>query len=248
MSPRTKRLLWMVPLGLVLAAIAAFLVWAWTPLGPTDVALAALQSGDGVTTAEKDWGWRFAPDSEEPTTGIVLYPGGRVDFRSYAPLAREIAARGHVVALVKVPLSLAITDTNAAADPIASEPGVSVWAVGGHSLGGVAASMYAGSDERIAGLALLASYPSGTDLSGRPIAVADITASNDLVLDQAGWDAARSLLPPASAVYVIEGGNHAQFGSYGPQPGDGEATIPAEDQWTQTADMVDRMLDELAVK
>ena len=25
---------------------------------------------------------------------------------------------------------------------------------------------------------------------------------------------------------MIDGGNHAGFGAYGPQPGDGEATIP----------------------
>ena len=33
---------------------------------------------------------------------------------------------------------------------------------------------------------------------------------------------------------VIEGGNHAGFGSYG----DGEATISQEKQWRQTADEI----------
>ncbi|MBQ6398058.1 MAG: carboxymethylenebutenolidase, partial [Oscillospiraceae bacterium] len=36
-------------------------------------------------------------------------------------------------------------------------------------------------------------------------------------------------------VYVIEGGNHAQFGSYGTQKGDGAALIPPEQQWDETA-------------
>lgn len=37
---------------------------------------------------------------------------------------------------------------------------------------------------------------------------------------------------------VIEGGNHAGFGSYGAQAGDGEATISQEKQWRQTADEI----------
>ena len=36
-------------------------------------------------------------------------------------------------------------------------------------------------------------------------------------------------------VYEIQGGNHAQFGNYGPQKGDLPATITAEKQQEQTA-------------
>jgi len=35
----------------------------------------------------------------------------------------------------------------------------------------------------------------------------------------------------------IEGGNHAQFGSYGTQKGDGTAAIPAEEQWARTVEV-----------
>ncbi|MBR3689616.1 MAG: hypothetical protein IKL97_00750, partial [Eggerthellaceae bacterium] len=40
------------------------------------------------------------------------------------------------------------------------------------------------------------------------------------------------------AELVIEGGNHAQFGSYGAQEGDGAAAISAEAQRDLTADFV----------
>jgi hypothetical protein len=33
---------------------------------------------------------------------------------------------------------------------------------------------------------------------------------------------------------VLEGGNHAQFGSYGPQRGDGTATLSASEQQERT--------------
>ena len=36
----------------------------------------------------------------------------------------------------------------------------------------------------------------------------------------------------------IEGGNHAQFGNYGPQEGDLPATISAEEQQAQTVEAI----------
>jgi hypothetical protein len=41
---------------------------------------------------------------------------------------------------------------------------------------------------------------------------------------------------------VIQGGNHAQFGNYGLQPGDGIATISAADQQRQAAALTARLL------
>jgi hypothetical protein len=40
----------------------------------------------------------------------------------------------------------------------------------------------------------------------------------------------KKLLPPDTVWVVIEGGNHAQFGNYGFQPGDNVATISAVNQ------------------
>ena len=45
-------------------------------------------------------------------------------------------------------------------------------------------------------------------------------------------------LPADTEWITIEGGNHAQFGDYGVQDGDGEATISAEMQWGYTTDAV----------
>ena len=43
-----------------------------------------------------------------------------------------------------------------------------------------------------------------------------------------------SLLSGRFEETVIEGGNHAQFGSYGLQKGDGEAALTAEEQQDRT--------------
>ena len=139
---RALRWLWILP-ALLLAAAIGFVVWGLTPLGPTELALSALNTGGGVTVTEAAGGWAFSPSSSEPTAGFVLYPGGHVDARSYAPLAREIASRGYLVVVPKVPLSLAFFDVGAADKARAAYPDIKTWAVGGHSLGGVAAAMYA---------------------------------------------------------------------------------------------------------
>jgi hypothetical protein len=44
---------------------------------------------------------------------------------------------------------------------------------------------------------------------------------------------------------IIEGGNHAQFGDYGPQPGDNQATISRADQQAQTVEAVVKFLEFL---
>lgn len=43
-------------------------------------------------------------------------------------------------------------------------------------------------------------------------------------------------------VVEIEGGNHAQFGNYGPQKGDAPAAISAEAQQDQTMDAIEAFL------
>jgi hypothetical protein len=44
---------------------------------------------------------------------------------------------------------------------------------------------------------------------------------------------------------VIQGGNHAQFGDYGVQPGDHEATISRVDQQKQVVEVTAQFLKEL---
>ena len=78
-------------LALLALAAAAFLLWALTPLGPMPEAETALVSDERVTVSEAPW-LSFTPTGETPRSGFVLYPGGRVDPRSYAPIARAACA------------------------------------------------------------------------------------------------------------------------------------------------------------
>lgn len=62
--------------------------------------------------------------------------------------------------------------------------------------------------------------------------------SEDGVLNLDKYSASLKYMPSDFTEYVIEGGNHAGFGSYGAQAGDGVALITQEKQWRQTADVI----------
>jgi len=229
---------------IVLVGILGFLAWGLTPLGPTDDALAAMESNPLVTVQDHGDFVVFTPTTNAPITGFILYPGGHVDHRSYAPVAQKIASRGYMVSIVRMPLSLAVFGVDRADEVIAAYPDIRYWVIGGHSLGGSMAASYAKEHPvRIQGLALWASYPpAGDDLSSTDLKGLSTYGTNDQVLDMNNYNATLSLLPPGTILEAIEGGNHAQFGNYGPQPGDGTATITAADQQAQAADLTVRLL------
>jgi hypothetical protein len=109
----------------------------------------------------------------------------------------------------------------------------------------MAAQCFSERPGRYAGLALVASYPpANVDLSNSPGAFVSVYGSNDG--QAAELPRAKSQLPFGTPFVVIEGGNHGQIGDYGPQPGDGAATISAEDEQRQVADAVVAMLRRAA--
>ena len=167
-----------------------------------------------------------------------------MDYRSYAPIAQKIADRGYLVAVVKMPLSLAVFGIDRADDVIAARPSVRHWVIGGTRWGARwRHPMHGQHPDRVQGLAFWASYPgTGDDLSSTGLKGLSTYGSNDLVLNMDNLNATLALLPPGTSMQVIQGGNHAQFGNYGPQPGDGTATISAADQQTQAADLTVSLL------
>jgi pimeloyl-ACP methyl ester carboxylesterase len=218
---------------LLVIAVVGFLVWASNPLQPTSEALAALESDAQVTVSESN-GWTvFTPAGAQPTTGFIFYPGGRVDYRAYAPPLRDIAAQGYTVVLVPMPLSLAVFDLSAADRVRAAFPQMTHWAIGGHSLGGAIAARYVQSQPgAMQGIVFWGSFPD-IDLSMMEIAVASIYGTADGLSAASVVEGSRTSLPTDAQFTRIEGGNHSQFGWYGEQPGDNLATISHADQQAQ---------------
>ncbi len=234
---------------LLLAGVAGFLVWANTPLGPAPAALAALDSSADVIVSQETW-LVFSPARQEPrNTGLVLYPGGRVDPRSYAPAAHAIAEAGYQVVIAPMPLNLAVFAPDAASEIMAAFPEIEAWAIGGHSLGGAMAARYAYQNPAaVQGLVLWAAYPASTDdLSGYALEVASIYASLDGLADPQTVSGAATLLPADTAWTEIDGGNHAQFGWYGAQPGDNPASLSPTEQQAQIVSATLALLERLTL-
>jgi hypothetical protein len=219
---------------LILVGWAAFIIWGSNPLPADTEAFSALES-DTLVSVENQPGLVFKPQSTVPTSGLIIYPGGRVQPEAYAPPARSITEAGHLVVIPPMPLNLAIFNADAAMQIIETYPEVDCWVIAGHSLGGAMAARFVYNNPRsVAGLALWDSYPAESDdLSSNDLAAASIYASDDPSAPQDKVIKGKPLLPPETSWTLIEGGNHAGFGWYGPQSGDHSRTISLESQQQQ---------------
>jgi len=219
-------------LSLLIVAIGAFTFWAYSGGSATSEALESLISNENVTVNHDDV-ITFMPTDKIATSGFIFYPGGRVDARAYAPAAQAIATMGHLVVIVPAPLRLAFFNINKGDTVRQHFPDITEWTVGGHSLGGVAAAIYADRNPDIGGLVLWASYPNSSLADRVDLKAVSIYGTNDGLLSAKDIGDFRDLLPAQTQFVAIEGGNHAQFGWYGPQNGDNVATISHDEQAAQ---------------
>lgn len=234
----------LIILAVALSACTPTLQALFTPsLAPNQAALESLGSSNSVKVEAAPFGLIFK--ANQPKGGLVFYPGGRVDFRAYAPILRRIAEAGYTVALLQVSLDLAILEQDKAKVVLQAYPELG-WAVAGHSLGGVAAANFA-TGNPVWGLVLWASFPQD-DLSSRSIPTLALFGERDGLIDAARRSEEGKKLPQGASVQVVTGLNHAGFGGYGPQPGDLETTLPPEQNWDQVAKLTLAFLEQAFAK
>ena len=234
-------------IGLLILGLGGFLIWASFPLGPEAKALESMASSQFVDYEEVNNWLVFTDNQSTSQTGLILYPGGRVDYRSYAPHAHDIAQEGFLVVVVPMPLNFAFFGVNRAEDVIEYFPNIETWAIGGHSLGGAMAAQFAQANRSlVAGLVLWAAYPANSaDLTTSDLKVISISASNDDVASRVEIEDSRERLPQDAVFFEIQGGNHAGFGWYGQQQGDGNLDIPKSAQQGQIVDLTASFLRTL---
>lgn len=228
------RTFWII-LAFLFLLTGGFVAWGLTPAPPMPEALAALRSDERVEVSDSRW-LVFSPHFQTPDTALIFYPGGRVDPRAYAPLARQIAEQGFLVVIPPMPLNLAVFAPEIALEILQEYPAIKTWVIGGHSLGGaMAANFVKKHPDKVQGLILLASYPAESDsLREIPtLKVLSIYASLDGLATPEKVLSSRTLLPADTEWVEISGGNHAQFGWYGDQSRDRPAQIPREQQQSQ---------------
>lgn len=113
----------------VLLGVGFMAVWGLTAPQPEPTALNSLASTDTVTFEQVNNWLVYTPSDLTPDRGLILYPGGRVDARSYASQAQAIAAEGFQVIIVPMPLNFAIFGVNRAEEVINVYPEIDLWAV-----------------------------------------------------------------------------------------------------------------------
>ncbi len=244
MKPKVKRRVKITLLSVVTVLVllcAGFYIYTLNYYRADESAVAVLSSTEeaeaGPRIEQKDGMWIFHPSAEQDMgVGFIFYPGGKVEDKAYSVLLQQLSQKGITGVLVHMPFNLAVFDIDAAAQVYAQLPEIKQWVIGGHSLGGAMASSYVEKNQdRVEGLVLLGAYP----VNDSDIPTLVMYGSEDKVLD-------KSKLPASLNPYVIEGGNHAHFGNYGEQKGDGEATITREEQQQVAAEEISKFIMDLA--
>ncbi len=177
-----------------------------------------------LLTAENltvDDGLYILSPEEESDIAIIFYPGGKVEASAYLPLMQKITTEvGITTIIVEMPFNLACFGINSADKVMESMDGIESFYIAGHSLGSAMASVYAENNaDIIDGLIVLGGYVYG-----------EYPIENSLTIYGSFNSNLEDSIDYTENIYIIEGGNHAQFGDYGAQKGDSEATISAEEQ------------------
>ena len=232
-----RKRLWLFVILFLLLFLLGTVVYINDDYEASEEALALLSRDiPGVTIREEPDRIVFHP--ENVSSGLIFYPGGKVDHRAYAPLMTQLADRGFFCVLLKMPLKLAFFAPDAAEKVIADYPEINSWIIAGQSFGGAMAASYAAKHPaQLHGLVLLASY-SIVDLRKSGLRVLSVYGSEDQVLNRENYQKNRSNLPSDTVEFIIPGGNHAGFGSYGSQKGDGNALIASAEQVRITAEKI----------
>jgi hypothetical protein len=203
---------------LVILLIGAFFVYVSDYYKADDVAIAVMQSEAASGFQDK---LIILSPTTPGDTALIFYPGAKVEYLAYLPILEKIKQScGITCILVKMPFNMAIFDANAAHKIIDQFPGIKNWYIGGHSMGGAMASDYASKhQDKVKGLILLGAYIYG-----------NYPAENALTIYGTFNSSVAEKINYTENIVVIEGGNHAQFGNYGKQKGDPDATISSEEQ------------------
>ena len=229
--PRRKK--WLLAGGiflLVLAILAGTFFWYVSDYyRAEDVALEVLAQDSGIMVQDD---LTILSPSYPTDTAIIFYPGAKVEAEAYLPLLDQLRQTGVTCILVHMPFRMAIFHADAAEEVMAQFPEYRHWYMAGHSMGGAMASQFAAyHPEDVDGLILLGAYIYG-----------DYPEEDTLTIYGSLNQSVEDNIDYTENIVEIQGGNHAQFGNYGPQKGDLPATISAGEQQAQTVEAIGAFL------
>lgn len=236
---KNKKLLICITVGFlsVVLAIGGCAIYVSDYYSADADAIEAFVADDDVVKTELSDGV-MAYGNSDSTTGLIFYPGGKVEYTAYEPLMCSLASKGIFCILIRMPFNLAVLDVNAADGIREQYPQIEDWYIGGHSLGGSMAAAYlADNAEEFKGLILLGAY-STADLTETELDVLSLFGSEDKIMNREKYAEYKTNLPADMTEIEMEGACHAYFGMYGNQEGDGVPTITPEKQIYLTANII----------
>lgn len=221
----------------VLAGIA-FIVWNAIGFQSRGLPADTFDSTDNVRVNQTDDLITFEAVGTVDSLEVILFQGGLVDPKAYAPLCRQLAAEGFTCHIVKMDWRLPQRDYLKTLDLFDIRNGNYV--LGGHSQGGkMAAQLVYEHPEAFKGLFLLGtSHPRDINLSSLSIPVIKIYAENDGLASVGEVLENKPMLPPGAEMVLIEGGNHSQFGYMGKLFMDDRAEISLDEQQRRTVEVL----------
>lgn len=229
-SPKQRlRMAAIITLAVLAVLTGGFLWYVSDYYRAEDTALAVLAQEDSITVRDN---LTILSPSYPTDTAVIFYPGAKVEGAAYLPLLDQLRQTGVTCILVEMPFHMAIFDPDAALDVIPQFPEIRHWYIAGHSMGGAMASQFASSHpDQADGLILLGAYLYG-----------DYPPEDTLTIYGSLNQSVEDKIDYTENIVEIEGGNHAQFGNYGPQKGDLPAGISAEEQQRQTVEVIQSFL------
>jgi pimeloyl-ACP methyl ester carboxylesterase len=189
-----------------------FVVWAWDASQPESKAYTEAISNPAVTIDSYDGFITIRPAGITPEVGLLFYPGARIEPSAYVAKLAAIAEAANIqIAIGKPALNLAFFSINQADNMRTALPGVTCWFVGGHSLGGSMACVYASNhSDTLEGVMLFGTY-CGTDISNTSLRVLSINGERDGIFPPAIISERRHELPSNARMVLVPGMNHAQI-------------------------------------
>lgn len=138
-----KGIILIIILILIIGSLTGFTVYVSDYYTPDSNSLEVMSSSEYYNIVNTTNSIIFTPLTNKSLTGIIFYPGAKIQPESYSVLASKLAQKGYTTIIVKMPFNLAFFGANQADEIIDQHTTIITWIIGGHSLGGVFASDYA---------------------------------------------------------------------------------------------------------
>ncbi len=203
------------------------------------------------------------PKNNQSKTALLYVPGALVDPHAYIQALTPFTKDQKLLVLIpKVRYHFAIFDRKRIIKVQNQFQEVKSWLLAGHSMGGAAACMVLKKHPDDWEALILEGAYSSVDLSSWQQPILSLRGSQDKVATLKDWQRHEKMLPPAVFItsidsipqkplsdqtlyYTIAGGNHAQFGDYGKQFGDGQPTISSSKQQQEAYNCITTYLNIL---